>query len=267
MSARVHPTAVVAPEAVLAEDVEIGPYAVLDGAVRLGPGCVVRAHAHLCGPLTLGRGNFVGTGCVLGSEPQDLKYQGEPTGVVIGDHNVFREYVTVHRGSVGGPGQTVIGSHNLLMVNSHVGHDCVVGDRVIMANGALLGGHTVVEDRVFMSGHSATQQFSRVGKVAMVSGHTGVTKDVPPFIIVFGRNELCGVNVVGMRRAGYEAHAIDAVREAYRALFLQGMPMSAALERVERDLGSHPAVAELVAFIRRAPRGVGRDDSAARRAA
>jgi UDP-N-acetylglucosamine acyltransferase len=159
-SARIHPTAVIAPAAELADDVKVGPYAVIEGKVRIGPGCVVGPHVYLCGPLILGRGNVVHAGAVLGERPQHTRYQDEPTGLEIGDGNIIREHVTIHRGTTHS-WTTRVGSHNFFMVNSHVAHDCQVGDHCILANGALLAGHCVLENQVYLSGNCAIHQFVR----------------------------------------------------------------------------------------------------------
>jgi UDP-N-acetylglucosamine acyltransferase len=254
-SAQVHPSAIVAPEADLGEEVQVGPHVVIEGEVKLGPGCVLRPGVHLVGPLTMGCHNKVFTGAVLGEEPQHLKYQGEPTRLEIGDHNVFRENVTVHRGTTA-TGLTRIGSHNYLMAGSHIAHDCRVGDHCILANGALLGGHCTLEDRVYLSGNSAIHQFVRVGRLALLSGLSASTKDIPPFIIQQYINYVVGVNVIGMRRAGIPTPHIDAVRQAYHILYRAGHVLPHALAQIERDLGHVAEVAEMVAFIRTASRGI-----------
>jgi UDP-N-acetylglucosamine acyltransferase len=254
--ASVHPTAIVGPEVELADGVEVGPFAVLEGPVKLGPGCVIRPHAHLIGPITLGPDNHVGTGAVLGERPQSIAYRGEPTETIIGAGNTFREYVTVHRGTPGGGGKTVIGDLNFLMAHAHIAHDCQVGSHVVIANNTLLAGHVVVGDRAFLSGNAAVQQFCRIGRLAMLSGLSSSSKDIPPFLITAGRNCLAGVNVVGMRRAGVPTPQITAVRHAYRILCLQGLALAVALDRVERELSEAETVRELVSFIRQSPRGI-----------
>jgi UDP-N-acetylglucosamine acyltransferase len=251
----VHPTAVVSPEAELAEGVQVGPFAILEGRVRLGPGCIVRPHAHLIGPLTMGQGNVVCTGAVLGERPQHLKYNDEPTGLEIGDFNIFREHVTVHRGTVHS-WLTRIGSHNFFMVNSHVGHDSTIGNRCIITNGALIGGHCILEDNVYLSGNAAVHQFNRLGRLCMISGCSATTKDVPPFIVQQGINIVVGINVIGMRRAGMTSPQVDGVRRAYRFLFREGLPLPAAMARIERDLGHIDAVQEMLTFLRHCPHGV-----------
>ncbi len=254
-SARVHATAVVSAEADLADDVEVGPFVVIEGPVRLGPGCVIRPHAHLIGPLTMGRGNAVYGGAVLGERPQHLKYNGEPTGLEVGDDNVFREHVTVHRGTTHS-WKTVVGSRNFFMAGAHVAHDCRVGNGCILANGALLGGHCVLDDGAYLSGNSAVHQFVRIGRLALLSGTAGTTKDVPPFIIQQYINVVVGVNVVGMRRAGMSGADIDAVRRAYHIIFREGLALPNALARLDKELGSSAAVREMADFIRASTRGI-----------
>jgi UDP-N-acetylglucosamine acyltransferase len=254
-SARVHPTAVVDPAADIGEGVEVGPHAVIEGDVRVGAGCVLRPGVHLVGPLTMGCHNTVFSYSVLGERPQHLRYNGEPAPLVIGDHNVFREYVTIHRGTAA-TGQTRIGNHNFLMANSHVAHDCRVGDHCILANGALLAGHCTLENNVYISGNSAIHQFVRVGRLALLSGVSSSTVDIPPFILQNRTNTVVGVNVVGMRRAGVTGAGIDAVRKAFHVLYREGHVLPVALAKIERDLGAVPEIAEMVAFIRGSSRGI-----------
>ena len=161
---RIHPTAVIAPEAELAEDVQVGPYVVIEGAVRIGSGCILRPDAYLCGPLTMGCRNVVFSGAVLGERPQHLHYQDEPTSLEIGDENIFREHVTVHRGTAY-TGKTQIGSRNFFMAGSHIAHDCRIGNGCILANGALIAGHCVIEDAAYLSGNCAIHQFVRIGRL------------------------------------------------------------------------------------------------------
>jgi UDP-N-acetylglucosamine acyltransferase len=254
-SARIHPTAVISPEAELADNVEIGPYVVIEGRVRIGPDCVLRPYVHLRGPLTLGRGNLLYTGTVLGERPQHLRYQDEPTGLEIGDHNIFREHVTVHRGTTQS-WTTRIGSHNFFMAHSHVAHDCQIGNRCMLANGALVGGHCIIDDNAFLSGNCAVHQFVRIGRLALLSGISATTKDIPPFLMNQGINCLVGVNVVGMRRAGMTAEQINGVRRAFHILFQESQVLPRALAQAEQELGTLDVVAELIAFIRQSPRGI-----------
>jgi UDP-N-acetylglucosamine acyltransferase len=246
---------VIAPEAELADDVYIGPFVVIEGRVRIGPGCVIRPYVHLCGPLTLGSDNHVFSGAILGERPQHTKYRDEPTGVEIGDGNIIREHVTVHRGTTQS-WTTRIGHRNFLMANCHIAHDCCIGNDCIIANGALLAGHVTIDDNAYLSGNCAVHQFVRIGRLALLSGCSTTVKDIPPFLMQQGINFLMGVNVVGMRRAGMSGQQIDGVREAYRQLFHEGQPMTTGMARLEHQLGHIDAVAELIQFIRTSKRGV-----------
>lgn len=255
-SETVHATAIIDPEAVLAPDVQIGPYAIIEGPVRIGRGSVIEAHACLCGPMTLGRNNFVGHGAVLGKSPQHRGYRDEPTGVRIGDDNVFREFVTVHRGTAQGSGETVIGDRNLFMCNSHLGHDARVGDDCTVVNNALVAGHVVLEDSCILSGNTAVQQRVRVGRLAMLGGMGATSKDIPPFILQQGYNCVTALNLVGMRRAGFSNQAINAMRQAFRLLYREGRPVSAALDRITADFGEIAEVNEFVEFVRTSRIGI-----------
>jgi UDP-N-acetylglucosamine acyltransferase len=254
-SVRIHPTAVISAEAEIADGVEIGPHVVIEGRVRIGPGCLLRPGAHLFGPLTLGTNNLVFSGAVLGEQPQHLRYQGEETAVEIGDHNIFREHVTIHRGTTQS-WVTRIGSHNFFMANSHVAHDCRIGNHCIIANGALLGGHCTLGDHVYLSGNAAVHQFVRIGRLAMLSGCSATTKDIPPFIVQQGINIVVGVNLVGMRRCGMSSTQIQAVRKAYRILFREGLSLPSAIAKLEQQLGTVDVIAELLAFLRDSQRGI-----------
>ncbi|MGE3819142.1 MAG: acyl-ACP--UDP-N-acetylglucosamine O-acyltransferase, partial [Isosphaeraceae bacterium] len=226
------------------------------GRVQIGPGCVIESHACLSGPLTMGRANFVGHGAVLGKAPQHKGYRDEPTSLVIGDENVFREHVTVHRGTAQGTGQTRIGDGNLFMVGSHVGHDSLIGDGCTLVNGALIAGHVTLEDGCILSGHAAVQQRVRIGRLAMLGGLGSSSKDIPPFVLQQGYNCVSGLNVIGLRRAGFSHTAIAALRSAYRTLYQEGRTLPSALERIEGDLGEHPEIVEFVTFIRESRLGI-----------
>ncbi len=252
----IHPTAVIDTEAVIAPDVQIGPYAIIDGPVQIGPGCVIEAHACLSGLLVMGRNNFIGHGAVLGKGPQHRGYRGEPTAVQIGDSNVFREFVTVHRGTVQGSGVTVVGDRNMFMVGCHVGHDVRIGNGCTVVNNALLGGHVTLEDDCILSGHTAVQQKVRIGRLAMLGGTGGTSKDVPPFILQQGYNCVTGLNIIGIRRAGFSAQSIDALRQVFRILYREGRPLPAALEHIEADFGHVAEVVEFVTFIRTSRTGI-----------
>ncbi|MFL5331151.1 MAG: acyl-ACP--UDP-N-acetylglucosamine O-acyltransferase [Gemmataceae bacterium] len=255
MSATIHSTAIVDPAAQLGADVSVGPFSIITGPVRIGAGSKIGPHCHLIGPMTLGEKNDVGTGVVLGERPQHLSADGSGADLVIGSGNCFREYVTIHRGSAVGK-VTTVGNNNYLMANSHVGHDSRVGNNCIFANSALLGGHTHIGDKVFLSGNAAVHQFVRLGRLAFVSGCSVATMDVPPFVIIQNINQVCGVNVVGMKRAGFKTDEISAVRQTYRMLYLQGNLISVALENIVAQLGHFEAVIEFVEFVRTSIRGV-----------
>jgi UDP-N-acetylglucosamine acyltransferase len=254
-SVRIHPTAIVDPAAEFGSGVVIEAYAIIEGPVRLGAGCLVRARAHLLGDVTAGEGNDFGIGCVVGERAQHLGHPQATGRVEIGAANVFRENVTIHRGTPESSG-TRVGSHNYLMVNAHVAHDCRVGDHCIFANGAVIGGHAIIDDRVFLSGNTGVHQNCRVGRLAIVSATSSATKDVPPYAICEGRNRLVGVNLVGLKRAELPAPQIGAVRQAYRILLTSGLLLSTALTRIERELGHFESVMELVKFLHTSRRGI-----------
>jgi UDP-N-acetylglucosamine acyltransferase len=255
----IHPTAVVEPGAQVDPSCEIGPYAIVGAQVKLGPRTLVGAHAVVAGRTTMGEGNRVFPHAVVGEIPQDLKYRGEPTALVVGDRNTFRECVTVNLGTVQGGGVTVIGTGCLLMAYSHVGHDCRVGDGAIIANSVALAGHVVVEDHVHMSGLAAVHQFCRIGRLSFVSGLTGVAMDVPPYCTVAGaRAELAGLNTVGMQRAGMNEEQIGRVKQAYKIVFRSNLGLAEALAQLEQELGSHPEIAHFLAFLKASQRGITR---------
>ena len=250
----IHSAAIVHPNAKVDATVEIGPFAVIDTGVELGAHCVVGPHVHLTGVTKIGSHNRFHTGCVIGDAPQDLKYKNEPTRLRIGDHNVFREHVTVHR-STTLDGETVIGSNNFLMANSHVGHNSQVGDHVIIANGALLGGHAVVQDRAFISGNCLVHQFCRVGTLAIMQGGSAISKDLPPFTVARGGNGICGLNAVGLRRAGFTTEQRLELKKIYHLLFRSGKSLRTAIAEAQKNFRS-PAAKVLLDFVAVAKRGV-----------
>ncbi len=256
LSPTIHPTAVIGPDADLAPDVEVGPYAVIEGPVRVGEGCVIEGHSCLSGPLTMGRKNLVSHGAVLGKSPQSKGHGGESTRLVIGDQNIFREHVTVHRGTVEGGGETRVGDRNYFMVGSHLGHDCCIGDGCTLVNGSLAGGHVQLGDGCILSGHAAVHQRVRIGRLAMIGGLGSTTKDIPPFILMQGYNCVSGLNIVGLRRAGIAAATIHALRDAFRILYKEGRTQTAALERIDADLGGVPEIREFTTFVRESIQGI-----------
>ena len=250
----IHPTAIIHSQAKLDETVRVGPYAVIDAGVELGAHCVVGPHVYLTGVTAIGVHNSFHAGCIIGDAPQDLKYKDEPTRVRIGDHNVFREHVTVHRATKA-DGETLIGSNNFLMANCHVGHNCQLGDHIIIANGALLGGHAAVSDRAFLSGNCLVHQFVRVGTLAIMQGGSAISKDLPPFTVARGANGICGLNAVGLRRAGFTAEQRLELKQLYHALFRSGKNLRAAIAAAQKKFSS-PAAKVLLGFAAGAKRGL-----------
>jgi len=258
----IHATAIIDPRARLEASVQVGPYAVIEGGVELGADCVVGPHVYLTGQTKIGVGNHFHAGCVIGDLPQDLKYKGAPTRVIIGDHNVFREHVTVNRATTAGDA-TEVGSHNFLMAGAHIAHNCVVGSHVIMANGATLGGHATVQDRAFLSAFCLVHQFCRVGTLAIMRGGSAVSKDLPPFTVARGDNGISGLNVVGLRRAGYSAAERLELKQVYHALFCGSRLFREALAAA-REKFSSPAARLMLEFVGAAKRGVCANRSTAR---
>jgi UDP-N-acetylglucosamine acyltransferase len=250
----IHSTAVVHPGASVDPSVEIGPFSVIDEHVVVGAGCRVGPHVHLTGWTTLGTGNRIHSGCVIGDAPQDLKYRDEPTELCIGDDNVFREHVTVHRSAKAGEA-TRIGSRNFLMVNSHVGHNSELGNHILLANGALIAGHVHIADRVFISGNCLVHQFVRIGTLALMQGGAGIGKDLPPFTIARGINGICGLNVVGLRRAGFSPEQRLELKRLYHALFRGGRKFSDALAAARMEFTGETA-RTLIDFVSAGKRGI-----------
>lgn len=259
----IHPTAVIHPRATLHPSVQVGPFVVIDEGVEIGPECVIGPHVYITGVTTIGAQNRFHAGCVIGDAPQDLKYDGTPTGLRIGDNNVFREHFTAHRSTKPGE-ETIIGSDNFIMQHSHVAHNCIVGNHVILGGGALLAGHAVVEDRVFISGNCLVHQFTRIGTLAMMQGGAAASKDLPPFTTALHQNEICGLNIVGLRRAGFDAAQRLELKQAYHTFFRSGKNLTTALAEAKRRYTAGPA-RTLVEFIAAAKRGVCTDDSRGRR--
>ncbi len=252
----IHPTAIIHPNAKLDSTVCVGAFAIIDEAVELGASCIVGPYVHITGRTTAGAKNSFHAGCVIGDAPQDLKYKNELTQLKIGDGNVFREHVTVHRSTT--PEPTIVGSNNFLMANCHVGHNCVVGSNIIIANGALLGGHVVVSDRAFISGNCLVHQFVRVGTGALMQGGAAISKDLPPFTVARGDNGICGLNVLGLRRAGFNAVQRAELKRLYRALFREGLILRAAIDKARKEFTS-PACLTMLDFVASAKRGVCKD--------
>ncbi len=256
-SAGLHPTAQIDAGARLGDGTTVGAFSVIGRDVTVGPGCEIGPHAVVEGPTVMGARCRVFPFACIGMAPQDLKYRGERTTIEIGDDNIFREGVTVHRGTVGGGGVTRIGSGNLLMAQTHVAHDCRVGSQVIFANAATLAGHVVVEDGATIGAFSGVHQFCRVGAHAYIGGYSVITQDALPYVLTVGnRAKSFGINVVGLERKQFAPEAIQALRQAYRILFRSRLTLQEALDRLQAEFPSQSEVQTLAAFIRGSRRGV-----------
>lgn len=240
---KIHPTAIVSPAARLGEEVEIGAYACIGEEVEIGARTVVQAHAVLDGIVRLGEDNFVGYGAIIGAAPQDLSFKrGTRSGVEIGRGNIIREQATIHRGTAA-DSFTTIGDENFLMAGAHVGHNCAIGSKTIIANNCLLGGHVTLEDSVFLGGGCVFHQFTRVGRLAITQGTSGFGKDLPPYVIGAGVNKVAGLNVVGLKRAGFGPAERAEIKAAFRLLYESGLNVSQALAEASRREWSAPAQA------------------------
>jgi UDP-N-acetylglucosamine acyltransferase len=252
---RIHPSSVVGPDVELAAGVEVGPLCLLDGKIRIGPRTRLIGHVTILGITELGADNVLHPGAVIGDEPQDLGYTGVARSVKIGDRNVFREYSTVHRGSEHGD-ITIMGDDNFMMQNAHVAHDCRVGNSTIIAGGALLAGWVELGDRALVSGNCVVHQYTRIGRLAMMRGLSRTSRDIPPFCMMDGTHTLRGINLVGLKRAGFPSKSIHALRHAYQALFGTRQNLKMAIERLERTVALTPEVIEMLNFIKTSKRGI-----------
>jgi len=257
MSASIHETAIIAEGARTGEGCFIGPFCTIGAGVTLEDRVRLESHVVVDGDTKIGADTKVFPFVSIGLGPQDLKYAGEPTSVVIGERNVIREFVTIHRGTAGGGGVTRLGNENLLMAQSHVAHDCQLGDGIIMANGATLAGHVEIADRANIGAYSGVHQFCRIGLEAFVGGYSVVVKDAPPFATIQGNHARCfGLNRVGMRRRGYSPETIQNLHHAYHLLLSAKLNTSQALERIKSEISGCREVGLLVDFIETTKRGV-----------
>jgi len=251
MASEIHSSAVIDPSAELGADVRIGPYVVIGAETKVGDGTHLESHCVIRPNTELGKNNHVHPHAVIGGEPQHSHYKGEKTYTIIGDNNIIRECVTIHRGTVQGCEKTTIGSNCMFMAYSHVAHDCVIGDNVILANAVQLAGHVQVGHHVTISGMSAVQQFIRIGEYSFLGGASGYKLDVPPFMLAHGvRGMLFGPNLIGLRRNGFDSDACKALKKAYKVIFRSGLTKEESLAQVEQDMHGQTDVARLVAFIR-----------------
>ncbi len=254
---KAHETAIVSPGAEIAADVVIGPRCVIDDGVKIGRGTQIQLGAHITGTTTIGENCQIFPYAIIGVVPQDLKFGGEETSVVIGDNNVIREFVTVHRGTMDGGGVTRIGSNNLIMAYSHVAHDCRIGNHVILANAASFAGHIIVEDHAVIGGLVGVHQFTQIGAYSMTGGCSGVDRDVLPYTQVAGnRAKHFAPNLVGLRRAGFSSEKIRMLKEVYRLIFKADLKREAALKRIEEQFGEFDEAIHILEFIRHSRRGL-----------
>ena len=244
----IHPTAIIDKRAKISKNVEIGPYSVIGPGVEIGDNNIIQSHVSIFGKTKIGNENKIYPFVSI-NEPQDLKYDGELTNLVIGNNNKIREYVTINPGTVGGGGKTVIGNNCLFMISSHIAHDCKVGNNVIIANNVPLGGHAIIEDNVVIGGNSAVQQFTRIGKMAMIGGMTGVLNDVIPYGLSTGnRNSLQGLNLIGLRRAKFNNKDILGLSEAYKEIFFSKNIID-NISKIDNSLIENPLVKDVINFI------------------
>ena len=257
---KIHPTAIVDPGAELDSSVNVGPYVIIEKGVKISKETTIKPHTVITGPTTIGSGNMIGPFATIGAPPQDLKYKGEDTELVIGDNNQIREYVSIHRGTVGDKGITLLGNGNLLMGYVHIAHDCVIGNSAILANAATLAGHVKIEDHAIIGGLVAVHQFSRIGAHSYIGGLSGISKDVPPFIIVSGIRKqirISGINKIGLRRHGFDKETLKKLDKAYKIIFMSpDLLLKDALEQAAGAINDCEPVNKLINFFHNSKQGV-----------
>jgi UDP-N-acetylglucosamine acyltransferase len=253
----IHPTAIVSPKAKFGANIEIGPFTIIGDDVTIGDNCTVGPRCHIESAI-IGANNYFGDGAMIGLAPQDLKYNNEKSYVRIGDNNIFREYVNVHRATHEGE-YTVIGNDCFIMVMAHIAHDCVVGNKVILVNNIGMSGHCVVEDGAFISGYSLMHQFTRVGSYAILGGGTKISKDIPPYVMANGENAVVhGLNKVGLKRNGFSSETIKLLEEVYSIFFREKLLFKDALSKIETLLPQTDEVKHFLEFVRSSKRGIER---------
>lgn len=253
----IDPRAIIDPAAVIADDVEIGPWTIVGPDVEIGPGTVVASHVVLKGPTKIGANNKIFQFSSVGEDTPDLKYDGEPTRLVIGDNNVIREGVTIHRGTVQDRSETTIGNHNLLMAYAHVGHDSVIGDHCILVNNVALAGHVIVGDWAILAGYTLVHQFCQIGAHSFSGFGTHISKDVPAYFTVSGQPAVAKtVNIEGLKRRGFSSETIAAIRRAYKVIYRQGLTLEEAMHKLSDMAEEHPEITLLIESLQASNRGI-----------
>jgi UDP-N-acetylglucosamine acyltransferase len=254
---KIHPTAIIAPDAELEEGVEVGPYSIIRADVKIGKNTIIGPHTVIDNYTHIGEGCNIFHFCSIGAPPQDLKFGGEKTRVVIGNFNTIREYVSIHRGTSAGSGMTIIGNNNLLMAYVHIAHDCKLDNNIIISNSTGLAGHVHIEDHAIISPLCGVHQFCRIGAHCMVGGASAVVKDVPPYTLAQGNHaKLFGLNIIGLRRRNFSEKSIKAITEAYRIVFRSSLLLDAAIKKVEAEVEDLPEVRNFIKFIKESERGI-----------
>lgn len=255
--ATIHPTAMVSPQATLADSVTVGPGAIIEAPVTVGEDCEIGPYAIIQGHTTIGPRCRIYPSAIVGAEPQDFSYKGEPTETIIGNDNVLREFVTIHRGTAKSNGKTVIGSHNFMMAYTHVGHDSVIGDGNTLSNNSTLAGHSFLGSGIIIGGLSAIHQFCRIGDQAFIGGCSAVAQDIPPFFLASGNHAVTtGINKVGLQRKGKTEAEVRKLVNSFKIIYLRNKPLKEALDEIERTYGDHADVQKVLGFIRESKRGI-----------
>ena len=253
---KIHPAAIVSPEAKISSDVEIGPFAIIENDVEIGEGTIVHNNANIKAGARIGKNNIIYPYSVLAAIPQDLKFKGQYSQLVIGDNNTVREFVTISRSTIEG-NKTIVGNNCLFMANCHTGHDCIIGDNCIVVNSVALAGHVVLEDNVVLGGLVGVHQFCKIGRNTMIGAHSMVVKDVPPYAL-FSGNPLHyeGLNIVGLRRRNFKPETIEEIKKAYNLIYSSGLNVSQAVQKIKSNLEQTEEIKHLVTFIESAGRGI-----------
>ncbi len=254
---KIHPTAIISSEAHLEEGVEIGPYSIIGSDVNIGKNTIIGPHVVIDTQTDIGEGCRIFQFASIGAAPQDLKFKGEATRTIIGNHNTIREYVTIHRATSADIGVTIMGDHNLLMAYCHVAHNCKLGNRIVMANAANLAGHIHVEDNAIIGGLTGIHQFVRIGAHCIIGGCSAVAKDVPPFTMASGNMaKLYGLNMIGLKRRNFSPETIQSLKQAYRLVFRSSLLLKTAIAKVKTEVADIPEIRQFIDFIQNSKRGI-----------